>query len=94
MEEGDDETIDIAASMGFSSFGSLPNKKRKYDSKTDAVTNAPPRKGNQGNSSGSGSNKLPLGKARPKKIDAHGDREVDGTGKSLAFGVAMGGGDA
>ncbi|KAI9873093.1 MAG: hypothetical protein M1830_000844, partial [Pleopsidium flavum] len=27
-------------------------------------------------------------------IDAHGDREVDGTGKSLAFGVAMGGGDA
>lgn len=93
MEE-EDENSDIAASMGFSSFGGQPNKKRKYNSKTDAVTDAPLRKGSKEHGVGSGSNKMPLGKARPKSIGAQGNRELDGSGKGLAFGATVDGGDA
>ncbi|KAI9808979.1 MAG: hypothetical protein M1827_007101 [Pycnora praestabilis] len=54
----DDEAMDIAATMGFTTFGAKPGKKRKFNPGTDAATDAP-ELSNLG--AGSGSNATPLG---------------------------------
>jgi len=62
----DTETADMAAMMGFSSFGAKPNppsKKRKLDQLAASRTGA---------ESGSGSNSMPLGKPRGEKNEAGG----------------------
>lgn len=62
----DTETADMAAMMGFSSFGAKPNppsKKRKLDEVAASRTGA---------GSGSGSNSMPLGKPRDQKEEADG----------------------
>ncbi|KAI9777205.1 MAG: hypothetical protein M1835_005306 [Candelina submexicana] len=53
----DDSTLDIAASMGFTSFGSKPVKKRKFNPKIDAAVDSSVIVGSGGNS-------IPAGKAR------------------------------
>ncbi|KAI9696084.1 MAG: hypothetical protein M1836_005915 [Candelina mexicana] len=56
----DDDTLDIAASMGFTSFGSKPPKKRKFNPRTDAAVDS-----STGEVvAGSGGNSILLGKAR------------------------------
>lgn len=62
----DTETADMAAMMGFSSFGAKPNppsKKRKLDQLAASRTGA---------ESGSGSNSMPLGQPRGQKREADG----------------------
>ncbi len=76
MDSEDEEQDAMAASMGFSSFGAQSNKRRKYNSKTDAVIDkTKPLK-----AMGSGSNKTPLGEVRAKVRNggdaAHKDGDV------------------
>lgn len=62
----DTETADVAALMGFSSFGAKPNppsKKRKLDQLAASRTGA---------QSGSGSNSMPLGQPRGQTREADG----------------------
>ena len=65
----DTESADMAAMMGFSSFGAKlnpPSKKRKLDQQTTSSSGA---------GSGSGSNSMPLGKPRAQKTTATGQLE-------------------
>ena len=82
----DTESADMAAMMGFSSFGAKPDppsKKRKLDQQNASLSGA---------GSGSGSNSMPLGKPRAQKTIAAGkleeshaqDRERQGTNLDVA----------
>lgn len=68
----DTEATDMAAMMGFSSFGAKPNppsKKRKLEQTAASKTGA---------GSGSGSNTMPLGKPRGQKKDADRGSQASG----------------
>ncbi|KAI9825749.1 MAG: hypothetical protein M1819_000467 [Sarea resinae] len=66
--EGDE--VDIAASMGFASFGSQINKKRKYNPHADDATDSAPARQNQKRPPGSGSNMMPLGIPKSREHSA------------------------
>lgn len=68
---------DIAAAMGFSSFGAKPNPPKKKRKTADP------------NSEGSGSNNTPLG-VRTRKLDGRLGEEVGAGGQGRSDGVGMG----
>ncbi|KAM3088987.1 hypothetical protein ACMFMG_000607 [Clarireedia jacksonii] len=84
LSEGDSDSADMAALMGFSSFGSQnpPAKKRKFNPSTDAFVSVEElekidRGGKKGQ--GSGGNNVPLGKMRTigVKSERRNEEEID-----------------
>ncbi|MCJ1364318.1 hypothetical protein MMC16_003428 [Acarospora aff. strigata] len=92
MDESE-EDIDVAGLMGFSSFGGQPSKRRKYNSNSDAVIDVSSTKGDQRVTKGSGSNKIPLGKARPSNDTPQGDKVANIAREESAFQTVGGAGD-
>ncbi|PQE28045.1 hypothetical protein CJF32_00005803 [Rutstroemia sp. NJR-2017a WRK4] len=84
LSDGDSDAVDMAALMGFSSFGSQnpPAKKRKFNPSTDAFVSGEElekidRGGKKGQ--GSGGNNVPLGKMRTigVKSERRNEEEID-----------------
>jgi hypothetical protein len=84
LSDGDSDAADMAALMGFSSFGSQnpPAKKRKFNPSTDAFVSGEElekidRGGKKGQ--GSGGNNVPLGKMRTigVKSERKNEEEID-----------------
>ncbi len=72
----DSDTLDIAQSMGFSSFGNKPHKKRKFNPKTDAAVDTTTNT----IIAGSGGNSIPLGRRKARGIGTEEVEEVGGGG--------------
>ncbi|KAK2591487.1 hypothetical protein QQS21_010833 [Conoideocrella luteorostrata] len=84
--DGDDATA-MAQAMGFSSFGTQdpPQKKRRYNAATDAVTSTQQHLQERNRQSATGSNSTPLGTlkqpaANSDEIDLHDDDEDGNSG--------------